>query len=238
MTGASSGIGRATATLLGRAGALVGVHCHTHVAAAQAVAADIERTGGRACVLDADVTDPAARQNLIPRMLDALGGLDALVNNAGGIPNARSLDDLTEADWDAALELNLTAPFFLSQAAFAHMRENGGGKIVNVTSVGVHYAGSATTMHYSAAKAALELVTRALARSGAPHGILVNAVRPGFIDTPLHQHLSAEARQRRLQMVPLKRAGTPADVGRMILYLLSSGADFVTGQIIGVTGGD
>ena len=134
--------------------------------------------------------------------------------------------------------LNVESPFFLAQAAFRHMQEAGGGKIVNISSVGVKFGGSPRTLHYSAAKAALEGVTLGLAKAGAPHRVLVNAIRPGVIDSPFHQIKSKQEWEARVAQIPLKRPGTPLDIARMVLFLLSPAGDFITGQVFVVSGGE
>ena len=238
VTGASSGIGAATVRLLGEQGAIVGLHYRRRAEAARAMCRDVVAGGGRAELFAADLLDTRARASLIAEAVATLGGLDALVNNAGGIPSRCAFQDLTHQDWLDVFELNVHAPFVLAQHAFAHMSTHGGGRIVNISSIGVKYGGSRTTLHYAAAKSALETVTLGLAKAGAPHRILVNAIRPGFVSTPAHDDLSRDERERRIAMIPLGRPGEPREVADMIAYLLSPAATFITGQILAVSGGD
>jgi 3-oxoacyl-[acyl-carrier protein] reductase len=118
------------------------------------------------------------------------------------------------------------------------MRDHRGGKIINISSISVKYGGSAQTLHYGAAKSALETVTLGLSKAGAKHNILVNTVRGGFIDTPMHQKLGRTNIEKRIEMIPLKKAGKPRDVAGMVLFLASEAGDFITGETFTVAGGD
>lgn len=238
VTGASSGIGAETAKLLAKHGAQVAVHYYRHKESALGVVESIKSSGGNAVALCADLLNQESWSTLIPQSISALNGLDALVNNAGAIIGSKPILELDRQSWQQTFALNVDAPFFLAQQAFAHMGKNNGGKIINISSIGVKYGGSPTSLHYAAAKSALETVTAGLAKAGAPYGILVNAIRPGFIVTPFHSHTSPEVIDRRVEKIPLKRAGAPHDVAEMILFLLSSSGDYITGQIFSVTGGD
>ena len=145
---------------------------------------------------------------------------------------------MDEESWDKTFQLNTRTPFFLAQNAFKHMKENGGGKIINISSISVKYGGSSQTLHYGAAKSALETITLGLSKAGAKHNILVNTVRGGYIDTPMHQKMGRKNSKERIEMIPLKRAGKPEDIARIVLFLASEAGDFITGETFTVAGGD
>ena len=238
VTGASSGIGAAMAELLAAEGAVVGVHYHRKKTDAITHIEKIRASGGKAEGFEADLLNREARARLVPEAIERLGGLDGLVNNAGAVIGTVPFTELNEMDWGQTFLLNAESPFFLSQAAFRHMQKTGGGKILNISSVGVKFGGSPFTLHYSAAKMALEGVTMGLAKAGAAHRILVNAIRPGVVETPFHSGKSQQEWEARVQLIPLKRPGVPMDIARMVLFLLSPAGDFITGQIIAVSGGE
>src|SRR2546426_2595757 len=186
VTGASSGIGAATADLLSSEGATVGVDYYRKKAEAQKLIEKIRAAGGRAEGFEADLLSRDARSRLVPEAIERLGGLDGLVNNAGVVIGPAPFLELDEAAWSQTFLLNVESPFFLSKEAFRHMQEAGGGKIVNISSVGVKYGGSPHTLHYSAAQAALEGGPLGLGKAGAPPPGIVHALPPGGIQTPFH----------------------------------------------------
>lgn len=235
VTGASGGIGREIAKLFALEGAVVGVHYNRDAASAKRVVREIEALGGKAELLQADLSKPAACRTLVRRFARK-AGLDVLVNNAGAVAGYGDYSKLSESDWDATFAVNARAPFTLSKEALALMRRD--GRIINVSSVSAKYGGSANTLHYGASKAALESLTVGLARLAAKRGILVNALRPGFIDTDVHKALGRADVERRIAMIPLGRAGKPEEVAQAALFLASDAASYVTGQILSVAGGD
>ncbi|MFN8413197.1 MAG: SDR family oxidoreductase [Anaerolineales bacterium] len=238
ITGASSGIGAAIARLLAEHGAVIGIHYHRHVNEAQLLIDQIRSTGGKAEGFQVDLTDFEERKRLIPFMLDKLGGLDGFVNNAGAPQGQHSFPEITQSEWDQTLALNVEAPFFLAQQAFAHMKSNDGGRIINISSIGVKYGGSARTLHYAMAKSALETLTIGMAKLGAPFNVLVNTVRVGVIDTPFWKNKTEEEFKNRIKLIPLGRSGKSQDVAEMIHFLLTPQSSFITGQIFTVSGGE
>jgi 3-oxoacyl-[acyl-carrier protein] reductase len=236
VTGASSGIGRATALRLGAAGATVGVHCRSNRDSAESVREQIEAAGGRAVVLQADVS----RADEVERMFaeldaEADGRLDMLVNNAGEWMDRMPILDCPESQWDRMLDVNAKSVWLCCRQAAKRMIARESGSIVNVGSVVGHTGGSGGTLPYVAAKAAVHTMTRGLARELAPHHIRVNAVAPGFVDTPMLEGRVTEERAQ--QLVLLGRKGEPDEVAAVILALLSPAFTFVTGEIVDVNGG-
>ncbi len=231
VTGASGGIGEAIARTLHAAGATV-VLSGTRTEALEALAGSL---GARAHVHAADLGDPSAPQGLVGAIDAAHGRLDILVNNAGLTRDGLALR-MKDADWDRVLEVDLTAPFRLCRAALAGMVRRRTGRIVNIASIsGV--LGNAGQANYSAAKAGMIGMTRSLAREVASRGITVNAVAPGFIDTPMTAALNETQRATLTAGIPLGRLGTSADVAHAVLYLASDEAAWVTGTTMHVNGG-
>lgn len=233
VTGASGGIGRAVARACRLQGAALALHYHRDASGARELA---KLLGPDAAAFRADLSRPGASKTLIAAVLRRFGRLDVLVNNAGAVIGEKDFLAMPEKDWEATLRLNLQAPFFLAREAFRTMRARG-GRIVNVSSIAVKFGGSDRSIHYAAAKAGLEATTVALARFGAARGILVNTVRPGVIDTPFHDK-SKKNMTERVAKIPLKRMGRPEEVARAVVFLAGPGGDFVTGQILSVTGGE
>lgn len=240
VTGAGVGIGAAIAEFFAQHGGVVGVHYRQHREAAETLVERIRRTGGQAHLFAGDLQDPAVRRTLVDDFVREYGAIDVLVNNAGACYGYRHFSELDEDSWDRTMSLNAKAPFFLSRQAFKHMRENGGGRILNISSVAMKYGGP-RSLHYAASKSALDALTIGFAKEGAKYNILVNSIRCGVIDTAMHTQIegySAELFRKRIEMIALKRAGTPLDVARMALFLASECGDFITGEVFTVAGGD
>ncbi|UCB56995.1 MAG: SDR family oxidoreductase [Candidatus Omnitrophota bacterium] len=238
VTGAGTGIGACIAEVFASCGAFVGIHYRNSKKEATALKNHILKCGGRAELFKVNLLDSSSREKLIPAFVKAFGGLDILINNAGGIYGFKDFLKLDEKSWEDTFTLNAKSAFFLARDAFFYMKRHGGGKIINISSVSAKYGGSSQSIHYGAAKAALEAVTKGLARAGAKYNILANSIRGGFIDTPFHKKIARENITERINLIPLKRAGKPIDIAKTALFLGSSAGDYVTGETFTVAGGD
>jgi len=225
VTGASRGIGAAVARALGAAGARVAVNYRQEAAAAAAVAREI----GQAMPVQADVADAGAVAGMVAAVEAGLGPIDILVNNAG-IALIRGIEDLTEADFDATLAVNLKGPFLCTQAVLPGMRARGWGRIVNISSGAARGAGG-VGLHYNASKAGLEGLTRGYAARLVKAGITVNAVAPSLIETDMVKGGLASSPAR----IPLGRFGTAEEVAQVVMMLV--GNAYITGQTIPLSGG-
>ena len=231
VTGASGGIGAAIARRLHAAGATVGLS-GTRKATLEALAAEL---GGNAHVLPADLADPAAPDALVAAAEAAMGHLSILVNNAGFTRDQLALR-MKDEDWQAVLEVDLSAAFRLSRAALKGMLRRRAGRIVSISSI-VGVTGNAGQANYAAAKAGLIGMSRSLAAEAAPRGVTVNCIAPGFIATPMTDALSKEQRAALSARIPLARLGTPDDVAAACHYLASDEAGWITGTVLHVNGG-
>lgn len=236
VTGASSGIGRAIALHLADLGARVAINHLDTPEAAQAVVAEIRKLGGEAVAIQADVTDRDAVLRLAREAELALGPLDVLVNNVGGLIERRPFVDFDDQLWTRILDLNLKSAFMVTQAVLPGMIARCRGQIVNISSIAAETGAPDGSIPYAAAKAGLDAMTVGLARELAPHGIRVNAVSPGLIATPFHAGNERSFSQR-IAAIPLGRIGEPEEVARAVGYLVGDAASFITGQTWMVAGG-
>jgi 3-oxoacyl-[acyl-carrier protein] reductase len=238
ITGASSGIGRATAEAMARQGARVGVnYCKNQVGAEQA-AETIRKAGSEALVIRADVTRNADVVAMVEAVRKEWGRIDILVNNAGDLLARRTLADMSEEYWDQIMALNLKSAFLCVRAVWEDMAARKTGCIINVSSIAARNGGGPGAAAYAAAKGALLTYTKSLAKELAPHGIRVNGVAPGVIATPYHErHSPGEVFQRFIASIPLGRAGTAAEIADVIVFLASPAARYIIGETIEVNGG-
>lgn len=229
VTGASRGIGRAIALALAGAGCDIAINCRSRTEEAQRVATDVMALGRRAMVVQADVSQASAVAAMVADVNSALGPIDVLINNAG-VALRRGIDDLTEADFDETIAVNLKSAFLCTQAVLPHMRAQKWGRIVNISSGAARGAGS-IGLHYNASKAGMEGLTRGYAARLAKEGITVNAVAPSLIETDMMPASEVDAAVR----IPIGRLGQPEEVAQATLMVL--GNAYMTGQTIHLNGG-
>jgi 3-oxoacyl-[acyl-carrier protein] reductase len=238
VTGSSSGIGRAAAEALAANGARVAINFHHNEAGAEAARAKIVEDGGKAIIVQADVTNSSQVQSLVEQTVSEFGPIDILVNNAGSLIERLKILELTEECWDEVIDLNLKSAFLCSKAVAASMMERKTGAIINVSSIAGRNGGALGSIHYSAAKGGVITFTKGLAKELAPFNVRVNAISPGVIDTPYHKQFSSpEMMKTYAGMIPLGRVGTPAEVGSVICFLASDAASYLAGETIEINGG-
>jgi 3-oxoacyl-[acyl-carrier protein] reductase len=238
VTGASSGIGQATAKALAANGARVVINFHSNHEGAEATCAEIASAGGTAIAIKADVAKAGEVQTLVERTVDELGPVDILINNAGSLVERLRILELTEARWDEVIDLNLKSAFLCCRAVAASMMERKTGAIVNVSSIAGRTGGALGSIHYSTAKGGLITFTKGLAKELAPFGVRVNAVSPGVIDTRYHEVFSTPAAMKSyVAGIPLGRVGTPPEVAELICFLASSSSSYLAGETIEINGG-
>lgn len=235
VTGAARGLGRAIAERLAAEGAAVAI-ADVDLPSAEAAARALHNAGGRALAVPVDVRHGDSVAAAMRQTVAALGVLDILVNNAGVVRDKR-LEEMSDDDWDVVLDVDLRGYFVCARAALPHLRARGWGRIVNISSRA--YLGNPGQANYSAAKAGVVGMTRALSMELARDGITVNAVAPGAIDTALvRDHpRSAEIIERAIKVQPIKRLGTPEDVAAAVAFLCSDDAGFISGDVLHVSGG-
>jgi 3-oxoacyl-[acyl-carrier protein] reductase len=238
VTGASSGIGAATALVLADLGAAVAIGYHNNQKGADEVAAKIVSSGGKAITLKADVSKSAEASSLVARAAEALAPLDILVNNAGSLVGRMPVAKITEEGWDYVMDLNLKSAVLCSQAAAPSMVARKSGAIINVVSIAARNGGGPGAGPYSAAKAGLIAFTKSLAKELAPSGVRVNGISPGVIDTPFHEVFSTpEMIANFVKGIPLGRTGASIECAKVIAFLASEAASYIIGETVEVNGG-
>jgi len=235
VTGASRGIGAAVARLAAAAGYTVVVN---YVSNSEAAAAVVDEIGNDSFAVGADVGDESSLLAMFAEIDERCGRLDVLVNNAGIAGGYGPLDTYTVDALQRLWAVNLTGPFLCAREAARRMRDSGrGGSIINISSKAAVLGGTNEWVHYAASKGGIDTMTIGLAKELAPHGIRVNAVRPGLIDSDFHLHATPGRVERMTPLIPMQRAGTADEVAEAVVWLASDAASYVTGAFIEVTGG-
>jgi len=239
ITGAGTGLGRATAIEAATSGAFVGVHyCHSEQGARMTLNS-ITETGGRACLLQGDATKEADVDRIFDEFLAATKGrLDVLVNNAGALVRRSSIEELDLETWNEVVAVNMTSAFLCTRRAIPIMKSQGYGVIINISSIAAATGGAAGATHYAAAKGAINTFTMGLAKELAPLNIRVVAIMPGVIPTAFHEkYTPAEQMEKFQRAIPLRRFGHPEDIAAAVVYLASDRAEFITNTFLNVSGG-
>jgi 3-oxoacyl-[acyl-carrier protein] reductase len=238
VTGGASGIGGATTKAFAREGAKVAFTYATSADEAQAIEKECAGAGETARAFKVDASDPAAVAAFFNTVEREFGPVDVLFANVGGLLKRVRCVDSTLELWQEAVAVNLTSAFLACQAALRQMEPRKSGAIVTMSSLAAFEGGGPGASHYAATKGAVTTLTRALAKEVGPLGIRVNGVAPGLIGTRFHDTFSTpEGRAASVERTPLRREGTPDDVARVVLYLASDDAAFVTGEVVQVNGG-
>ena len=235
VTGASRGIGRAVALKLSAEGAKVAINFAGNLAKAEEVKSEIESNGGEALLVQGNVADFNAVNEIVKKVVDAWGRIDILVNNAG-ITRDNLLLKMSEENFDEVIATNLKGVFNCTKAVTKLMMKQRAGRIVNMSSV-VALMGNAGQANYAAAKAGIIGFTKSVAKEFAPRGITVNAIAPGFIGTDMTNAIPEKIKDEMLKNIPLGRFGNPEDVAEAVMFFVSEEAAYITGQVLCVDGG-
>lgn len=237
ITGASSGIGQATAWALSEAGATIGIHFHRNQEGAAQTLSKILERGGTGFLLQGDLSNSDDAQRIVDVLAEKTGRIDILFNNAGSPLERSPLDTCSLELWNQVLATNLTSAFLVTQRAIPHLKKSGSGAIVNNLSLAVQTGGANGAGAYAVAKGGLQVMTRTLARELAPL-VRTNAIMPGVIETPHHaQFTTTERMQQYSRETPLGRNGVAEEVAGTVLFLVSDAAKFINGAMIDINGG-
>lgn len=237
ITGASTGIGAACATLAAAQGYDLILTYNSDLAGAEAVAAAAQTAGARTQIIQANVADPDALEAVFA-LVDATGPLDALINNAGIVGLATRVADLTHARLREMFDVNVIGAMLVAAQAVKRMEPRGKGVIINITSAAARLGSANQYVDYAATKAAMDIFTKGLSDEVAPAGLRVMGVAPGLIDTQIHAKGGDPDRAQRLAgNVPMQRTGSADEVAQAVLWLMSDGASYITGSTLDVTGG-
>ena len=240
VTGAGQGIGREVAHQFAAAGAIA-VIADVSASSAKSVAAEIEAAGGRTMAVVVDVAEDASVDSMVHAVQNPFKRIDVLVNNASLFSNLakRAFDEIPLSEWRRVMDVNVTGSFLCARAVAPLMREQGFGRIINVSSDSVH-RGTRNYLHYVTSKSALIGMTNSLARELGPHGVTVNCIRPGTVETEVEERMAnftAEVRQRNIDLQCIPRTVVPSDLAGLMIFLATPAASFITGQTIACDGG-
>ena len=235
VTGSSRGIGRATAIELAKSGVSVIINNDKNRQEGLKVVNWIKKNRQQAIYIQADVSDPNQVESMVAEVINELGRIDILINNAG-ITKDNRLQNMDIDDWNRVISVNLTGTFNCTKSCVKYMKEQGSGKIINIASV-VGVIGNFGQSNYAASKGGVISFTKTVAKEYARYGITVNAVAPGFIKTKMLETVPEKVMQKILSQVPLARLGEPEEVAKLICFLASEEANYITGQVISINGG-
>ncbi len=238
VTGSSTGIGRAVAIALAEGGRRVVVHYNASEDDAREVVREIEGSSGEASLVGGDVSDAGEVERMVGEIEERYGRLDVLVNNAGSLIERRTLAEMTEDLWERVMDVNLKSVYLVSRAVLPLMKRQGGGRIINMTSIAARNGGGPGSVAYATAKGGVSTLTRAMAKELVAENILVNGVAPGVITTPFHDRFTPpDVRESLKGAIPMGREGTPEETAGVVAFLASPAANYLVGEIIEVNGG-
>lgn len=236
VTGAAKGIGRGVARTLAREGADI-VIADINLQGAQQVADEIQASGRKTLAMKVDISCKQDVLDAVEATIQTFDRIDMLVNNAG-IAEPETVEDLSEADWDRTININLKGPFLFSQAVISQMKKQGGGRIVNISSIAGKIGGICAGPAYAASKAGVMCLTKSFSKALAKFNILVNSVSPGQIDTDLNKLFPEDMNKIFMEAIPLGHYGQPEDIAEAVAFLCSDKARWITGEIFNVDGGE
>jgi 3-oxoacyl-[acyl-carrier protein] reductase len=238
ITGASGGIGSQITRDFAKHGAHVVIHDFGMQKAALALQAEVEQSGIQSLLVEGDLTCPETVQKIVAQIEEKFDRIDVLVNNAGASPNKMPLRELSAEAWDKVININLRSVFLVTQSALPLLKKSENGRIINISSTAARNGGAVGGAAYSAAKGAVISLTKNFAKDFSADGIQVNAVAPGLIDTAFYGDINvADKYAERIKTIPLGRVGQPSDIAGPVLFLASSLANYITGEVIEVSGG-